>query len=1705
MKRLVSFLVAVLMAAGGLWAQCNPLQLPYIEDFSQDLYSLGLPSCWLHATPDSIGQWTDMPTVVPVAGYGDGMQLRIKASTSEFDYGVAMPPVDSTAGFVDLSFWAASFADSSSPQATLTVALMADGNSLAPGVEVAPATLPAEGRSRHYICRLAIPDSGLWRPRFEVTAGLGCYVDRVLLASGSACTGGPVQLPYFATFLQSHADRLPGCWSGWPVLGQGFGDMPAVVATEGYDDPWHLRIAASEAGACNGVAMPPVDSAVGFVELSFLAASWPGCDSMPVTLAVGLTADADTLGMNEVQGYASLPTDGRYRSYSFHMALPDSGMWRPTLEVVDGSGCFVARPMVFEGASCQQPQGLVLDWVDSSSAHIVWQQAADSCLWLVRVGSDVFIEQDSADLLLTGLETDANIHVEVRALCRAGDTTDAAVLDFRTRCGMQQMPLYEDFNACFDGDDPHCWIVAGRTNGNQSYTLVTAPEVDAEYVMSMADGGTPIGLISPVMAPTADRMHVMFRLMFSGPGTFEAGLMRHPDSAFVPVLTIENTSLDVAGHQPWFDYEFYTDTVASVGLDEPYYVAFFWNGDSPVHIDDIALLPSGPCHAPTAAHIDTIYADTVVLVWEDFSDTPAGYEVRYGALPAFADADNSLMTFNAELAIGGLDASTEYHFWLRALCPDDSARWLYVGSGSTECGPVGLPYEQRFSDSDLDTVRCWLSDAAVSESRLWHCMNGQLYMHVSGGDSMLVATPLMLAPANELRIVFGVGVMDGNMMEVGLADDTLGNFVPLYTVYAGEGHQTHGFYTDQLQLSDTMRIAFRLIAPFGGASQVFIDDLVVRRQRCHDPEGLWVDSLSADMAVLHIGDPAGTGFYRVCAEHDGTTDTLFLADSVATLTGLIPGTTYHVDVVAVCPDGSMSQPVGTTFRTRCPYIAHTDLPYEQNFDQMAVGSVNPDVPCWTIMHFNSRHYLRQAETDNSTAISIDVEHQWSRTYLSLPGVDVVNDLLLRFAAVNALGGIAMIEVGVMSEPDDDLTFFPVDTVYCPATGLWHNYEVLLSSYEGSEHWPALRVTSTMSTEVRIDDVWLGLVPPCSGAISNVTVSDVWSYSANIEWNVDLAYNQGAAYTIHVETEDGQPAGDFFVDTTAYNICNLDELTSYRVWVEMFCGGDVQAVSDYVSFTTRCDNAQTIEHSSFSHLVLPFMNSQLPCNAQKRFSATQQLFVADEFGNLPSTITGLDFRYCNEAVPFEVEECSIFLSPCYADTLSQWQTAGQQLVYSGPLLFEGNDWNTVYFSAPYEYDGVANLLVTVVANGKPVADGITFGGYNTGRQVSLFYSSNTVPFADTMEVIASYRRSDIHFHICPGEVPSCASPVLDEVVASSDYIRMVYDADGDMCQMSISQGWIWNGDVQTADNSGDFTFENLDPLTNYIVGVRRVCPGMTSNWATRVVRTTQIVCDLPTDLAAIEVGYDDAVVAFDANGADRWQLHLFNFRIDTVIDLTDTLCHLTGLVPDVTYHVAVRSLCGLNYSLRSEWSDTLDFATAYCMPVASASVAADGATSAVVRWNPPASDGVASYRVEYGLREFVRGEAIAAYNTTDTMLRIEGLEPGIMYDFYVAAVCDDGSRSVWVFAGGVPPVGIDVSAQQSELRMVLSPNPASGSVGVSTDGPADLTLYDLEGRTLMHTVTSGGMQTLDISHLSQGTYFVRATTPQGSTVGKLIVR
>ena len=68
------------------------------------------------------------------------------------------------------------------------------------------------------------------------------------------------------------------------------------------------------------------------------------------------------------------------------------------------------------------------------------------------------------------------------------------------------------------------------------------------------------------------------------------------------------------------------------------------------------------------------------------------------------------------------------------------------------------------------------------------------------------------------------------------------------------------------------------------------------------------------------------------------------------------------------------------------------------------------------------------------------------------------------------------------------------------------------------------------------------------------------------------------------------------------------------------------------------------------------------------------------------------------------------------------------------------------------------------------------------------------------------------------------------------------------------------------------------------------------------------------------------------------------------------------------------------------------------------------------------------------------------------------------------------------------------------HIVLYPNPTTGRVTISSDEVQKVEIYDFLGRAVaIHTLTNK----IDLTALPSGSYTMRITLPQGSTVRRII--
>ena len=234
------------------------------------------------------------------------------------------------------------------------------------------------------------------------------------------------------------------------------------------------------------------------------------------------------------------------------------------------------------------------------------------------------------------------------------------------------------------------------------------------------------------------------------------------------------------------------------------------------------------------------------------------------------------------------------------------------------------------------------------------------------------------------------------------------------------------------------------------------------------------------------------------------------------------------------------------------------------------------------------------------------------------------------------------------------------------------------------------------------------------------------------------------------------------------------------------------------------------------------------------------------------------------------------------------------------------------------------------------------------------------------------------------------------------------------------------------------------------------------------------------------------------------MRVYNNTFSQTYNATSTSYTATGLTSGVTYNINVQPLCGSNASVEGPWSDPMPFTTDICHPVTGVAVDEIGGTSATVHWNA-ATAGSGRYRVEYGYTGFDRGYGQVSVASTNSYT-MQGLEPNTLYDVYVANICTDNLVSVWSQTVSFETTGAGIADIDDEGNLSIYPNPAGAMVTIgSTMGEADVTVVDMNGRTVASFRMHDGQTTLDVSRLAPGAYFVRLTDSHSTAVRKLIVK
>jgi len=673
------------------------------------------------------------------------------------------------------------------------------------------------------------------------------------------------------------------------------------------------------------------------------------------------------------------------------------------------------------------------------------------------------------------------------------------------------------------------------------------------------------------------------------------------------------TGLDIAnGVTPFFgfgvDFELHAGNSfwnAPVGCDNSQLVV-----DNNTWIITVTYLPAGsPGFAsnPNPADMAQLVGLDTDLTW-DFGDNTTTYDVYF-------DTDNPPTTKVVDNATPGgasgiydpgtmMDA-TEY-FW-RVVCKNaTNENPGHVWSFTTKCGALAYPYFENFDGvTSPDFPPCWIP--LSNSTNEWTRVNNyfdqwgsaakstpnviQFNADAEPSPNLVLVLPEVGTVSDLMLTLYGRNDVDwltGNPytypIEVGTITDPsdITTFTPYTSFVPGESWTILEVYFADYIGTDTY-IAIKGVVPQFGV--VWLDDVTVDLlPTCIKPTDLIAIDVQAQQATIGWTDMNGATLWNIEYVISGTTPTgvptVTGVTNPYTITDLLDGTYYDIYVQADCgsdDESYWSWPI--TILTNC-------LPWEVPFfEDFGVFPPWPEVYspplCWSTIEINGSQFGGMGFQDYNAHTGMGV---WMA-----PEGDVASELILIAPElspdVNTLrtsfwarsGGDRAIIIGTITDPADETTFTPYDTI----SGLIDEHQlftVYFSNYTGTDTYIAWRDNAEEYPfqQVFIDDITVEEIPSCVEPYTPY-VDGATSSSAILNWIDPLA--SATDYEIEAGAPGFTPgtgtASNSYTyynpaptGTDSFEMTGLSASTTYDTYIRTDCsGGDYSIWVGPVPFLT----------------------------------------------------------------------------------------------------------------------------------------------------------------------------------------------------------------------------------------------------------------------------------------------------------------------------------------------------------------------------------------------------------------------------------------------------------------------------------------------------------------------------------------------------------
>ncbi len=257
------------------------------------------------------------------------------------------------------------------------------------------------------------------------------------------------------------------------------------------------------------------------------------------------------------------------------------------------------------------------------------------------------------------------------------------------------------------------------------------------------------------------------------------------------------------------------------------------------------------------------------------------------------------------------------------------------------------------------------------------------------------------------------------------------------------------------------------------------------------------------------------------------------------------------------------------------------LPYSQDFEGLETYSNESFPECWSkifsyesTMEYDCPTICPTGANGSSNSLFFMLQGPTSQYAIS-PKISTsvqIRSTTVKFQYKSNKTIEVGLVVGVMTDPEDSLTFVPIDTVHrIGATNAWEQKEINMAAYTGDGHYIALWLNGVVCSAAYpscfVDDFVVEMSASCTAPVQ--IAANVNDDEATISWTPTDNTTAVRLYYKESDAENYQ-SEDIAGGTNQYTITGLSHGSLYDYYLVTICGDEESAPSEIYNFSTPCE-------------------------------------------------------------------------------------------------------------------------------------------------------------------------------------------------------------------------------------------------------------------------------------------------------------------------------------------------------------------------------------------------------------------------------------------------------------------------------------------------------------------------------------------------------